>query len=176
MPNSSFSIVDTFIQWSCPFACGLIVIARRAELSADGSGVMKSFANCPDTQYAIIRASGTHDSPELLVLAYSDEESLRSLIAEPSIIALGLVSPSAAGSLRQTVASRGMYAMAAVKNANQRLSLAFHFGSSRLRQALPHWKGFSDLYRAFQFMFATAVLILYSKNILSATIRTALGV
>jgi hypothetical protein len=57
---------------------------------------MKSFANCPDIQYAIIRACSTHDSPELLVLAYADEKSLRSLIAEPSIIALGFGSRSAA--------------------------------------------------------------------------------
>src|SRR5215468_10273505 len=96
MPNSSFGTVDTFIQWSCPCACGAIVIARRAELSADGSDAMKSFANCPNIQYAIIRASSRHDSPERLVLAYADEKSLRSLIAPPSIIALGFASRSAA--------------------------------------------------------------------------------
>jgi hypothetical protein len=66
---------------------------------------MKSFANCPNSQYAIIRASSAHDSPELLVLAYADEKSLRSLIAEPSILALGFPSRSAAdaaGSFLQT--------------------------------------------------------------------------
>jgi len=179
MPNSSFGTVNTFIQWSCRCAYGLIVIARRPELSADGSGAMKSFANCPNIQYAIVRASSTHDSPELLILAYTDEKSLRSLIAGPSIIALGFASRSAAqaaGSFHQTVESQGMHAMSAIRNANQRLSLALHFGRSRLTQALTHWKGHSDLYRAVQFMFATAVLVLYSKNVVSATIRTGIGV
>jgi hypothetical protein len=179
MPNSSFGTVDTFIQWSCPCACGLIVIARPVELLADGSDAMKSFANCPNIQYAIIRASRTHDCPELLVLAYADEKSLRSLIAEASIIALGFASRSAAqaaGSFHQTVASHGMCIMSAMKSANQRFSHAFHFGRSRLTQASKDWKGHSDLYRAVRFIFATAVLVLYSRNVVSATIRTALGV
>jgi len=179
MPNSSFGTVDTFIRWSCRFASGLMEIARRAELLADGSDAMKSFANCPNLQYAIIRVSRTHDSPELLVLRYADEKSLRSLIAEASIIALGFASRSAAqaaGSFHQTVESRGMHAMSAIRNANQRLSLSFRFGRSRLTHALTDWKGLSDLYRAVQFMFATAILVLYSKNILSAAFRTALGV
>jgi len=140
---------------------------------------MKSFANCPNIQYAIIRVSSTHDSPELLVLPYADEKSLRSLIAEPSIIALGFASRSAAdaaGNFHQRVASQQMPAMSAARNANQSFSLAFHFGRSRLTHALMSWKGYSDLYRAVQFIFATAVLVLYSRNILSATIRTALGI
>ena len=186
MPNSSFGTVNTFIQWSCRRACGLIVIARRAEgvvnaslKPGNGSDVMKSFANCPNIQYAIIRASGTTDSPDLLVLAYSDEKSLRSLIAEPSILALGFASRSAAdaaGSFLQTVASQRMHAMSAIRSANQRFWLAFHFGKSRLTHALTYWKGGNDLYRAVQFIFATAVLVLYSRNVVSATIRTALGI
>src|SRR6516162_6917299 len=143
-----------------------------------GSDVMKSFANCPNIQYAIIRA-GTHDVPELLVLAYADEKSLRSLIAEPSIIALGFASRSAtdaAGSFHKMVASQHMQAMSAIRNVIQRVSLAFHCGRSRLTHALTYGKGYSDLCRAVQFMFATAVLVLYSRNIVSVTIRTALGV
>ena len=140
---------------------------------------MKSFANCPNIQYAIIRVSSTDDSPELLVLAYADEKSLSSLIAAPSIIALGFTSRSAAdagGSFRQKVASPRIHAMSAIRNANLRFSLAFHFGRSRLTHALTSSKGYSDLHRAVQFMFATAVLVLNSRNIVSATIRTALGV
>src|SRR5215472_13570954 len=158
MLNSSFGTVNTFIQWSCLYACGLIVIARQAELSAGGSDAMKSFVNCPSLQYAIIRTSSTHHPSELLVLAYADEKSLRSLIAETSIIALGFASRSAAqaaGSFHQTVASQGMHVMSATRNASQRISLAFHFGRSRLTEALRDWKGHSDLYRAVQFIFAT---------------------
>ena len=140
---------------------------------------MNSFANCPNIQYAIIRASSAPDSPELLVLAYADQKSLRSLIAEPSIIALGFASRSAAdvaASFHQRVASQHMHTMSAIRSANQRLSLAFHFGKSRLAHALTYSKACSDLYRAVQFIFATAVLVLYSRNIVSATIRTALGI
>ena len=140
---------------------------------------MKSFANCPNIQYALVRASGTHDSPELLVLAYADEESLRSLIAEPSIIALGIASRSAAdavGSFQQRVPFQRMHALSAIRNANQRLSVAFHSGRSRLTHALKYWKGYSDLYRAVQSIFATAILVFYSRNVVSATIRAALGV
>ena len=139
---------------------------------------MKTFANWPNIQYAIVRASSTHESPELLVLAYADEKSLHSLIAEASIIAFGFASRSAAdaaGSFHQRVASQHMNAMPAIRNANPRFSLAFRFGRSRLTHALTHWKGSSDLYRAVQLIFATAVLVLYSRNFVSATIRTALG-
>jgi len=140
---------------------------------------MKSFANCPDVQYGIIRTCSRRDSPELLVLAYADEKSLRSLIAEASIIALGFASRSAAQtaeSFHQTVASQGMHVMSAIRNASQRISLAFHFGRSRLTEALRDWKGHSDLYRAVQFIFATTIIVLYSRNLVSATIRTALGI
>jgi len=140
---------------------------------------MKTFANWPNIQYAIIRASSKHDSPELLVLAYVDDKSLRSLIAKPSIVALGFVSRSAAeaaGSFHQRSAYQHMHGMSAIRNAaNQRFSLAFHFGRSRLANALTYWKGYRDLYRAAQYIFATAVLVLYSKNFVSATIRTAIG-
>jgi len=140
---------------------------------------MKLFANCPNIQYAIVRASSTDDSPELLVLAYADEKSLRSLIAEPSIIALGFASRSAAdaaGSFHQRAASQHMHAISATRNANQRFSIAFNFCRSRLTHGLTYWKGYSDLNRAVQFILATAVLVLYSRNMVSATIRTALGV
>ena len=141
---------------------------------------MKSLANSPNVQYGIMRASNTRDSQELLVLAYADEKSLRSLIAQPSIVALGFASrpaADAAGSFIQRFVSPHMHAMSAIRNAAyQRFSLAFHCGRRRLTDALNYWKGFSDLYRAAQFIFATAVLALYSRNFVSATIRTALGV
>ena len=139
---------------------------------------MKSLANCPDFQYAIIRASSTHNSPELMVLAYADEKLLRNLIAA-SIIAFGFASrwtADAAESFHQRVASQHMHPMSPIKKPRQRFSLAFHFGRSRLTDALTCWKGYSDLCHAVQFMFATAVLVLYSRNVVSATIRTALGV
>ena len=147
--------------------------------SRDGNDGMKSLAKCPNIQYALIRATSTHDAPERLVLSYANEKSLRSLIAKPSIIALGFASRSAAyeaGGFHDRVASQHMHVMAAKRNSKQRLSLVFHFGKDRLTHALTNLKGQADLYRAVQSIFATAILLLYSKNIVSATIRTALGV
>jgi hypothetical protein len=50
---------------------------------------MRPSLDCPATQYAVIAVLRTEQLPERLVVAYPDEESLRDLIAAPSIIALG---------------------------------------------------------------------------------------
>ena len=99
--------------------------------SRDGSDAMKSFAKCPNIQYAIIRASITHDSPELLVLAYADEKSLRSLIAEPSIIALGFASRSAADAARRfpQKLSQRMHAMSGNKKRKSEIFARIPFRS-----------------------------------------------
>ena len=44
---------------------------------------------CSDLRYAVIQASSKKERPERLVIAYHDEQSLRDLIAAPSIIGLG---------------------------------------------------------------------------------------
>jgi hypothetical protein len=46
----------------------------------------------PIAQYAVIEARRTEGPSERFVIAYSDEESLRDLIAGPSIIACGFAS------------------------------------------------------------------------------------
>ena len=50
---------------------------------------MRPSLDCPATQYAVIAGLRTEQLSERLVIAYPDEESLRDLIAAPSIIALG---------------------------------------------------------------------------------------
>lgn len=142
---------------------------------------MKLHANSAKVQYAVIRASGAHDSPDLLVLAYADEKLLRSLIAEPSIMALGFPSRSEAhtavvGRLQQSVSTQRMHEISARRNVNHRFWLSLHFSRRRLTDALTCWKSHSTVYRAIQFTFATAVVVFHSRNIVCATIRTALGV
>jgi hypothetical protein len=157
-----------------------MVVRQPRRKLGEGCDPMKSFANRHEIRYSIIRASSTHDSPELLVLAYPDEKSLRSLIAEPSIIAVGFASRSAAeaaGTFQSRFASQQMHAMSATETPQNRdFRLHSIIGKSRVKDALTYWKVYSDLYRALQFIFATAVLALYSRNFVSATIRTALGV
>jgi hypothetical protein len=53
---------------------------------------MRGLADCPITQYAVIEARRTEGASEHFVFSYSDEQSLRDLIAAPSIIASGFAS------------------------------------------------------------------------------------
>lgn len=48
--------------------------------------------NSSGVQYAVIAGPRTEAGPERFVIAYSNEESLRDLIAAPSIIAIGFSS------------------------------------------------------------------------------------
>ena len=53
---------------------------------------MTGLVDSPNEQYAVIEARRTEGPSERLVIAYPDEESLRELIAGPSIIACGFAS------------------------------------------------------------------------------------
>ena len=54
--------------------------------------VIRTLANSSIAQYAVIEARKADGPSERFVFAYSDEESLRDLIAKPSIIASGFAS------------------------------------------------------------------------------------
>jgi hypothetical protein len=50
---------------------------------------VNAVADVPDVRYAVIEVLQTESGPERIVIAYPSEESLRNLIAAPSIVALG---------------------------------------------------------------------------------------
>ncbi len=54
--------------------------------------VVTGLVNLPIAQYAVIEARRTESLSERFVIAYSDEESLRDLIAGPSIVGCGFAS------------------------------------------------------------------------------------
>jgi hypothetical protein len=54
--------------------------------------VMRGLANLSIAQYAVIEARGPQGSSERFVCTYGNEQSLRDLIASPSIIACGFAS------------------------------------------------------------------------------------
>jgi hypothetical protein len=54
--------------------------------------VMGVLIHCSNARYAIIQASSMKDHPQRLVIAYHDENTLRDLIASPSIFGLGFAS------------------------------------------------------------------------------------
>src|SRR5215831_19757931 len=53
---------------------------------------MSALLQSSNVRYAVIRLSSAKGSPERLVLAYPNEETLRGLIADTSIVGLGFSS------------------------------------------------------------------------------------
>jgi hypothetical protein len=124
-------------------------------------------------RYAVISVR-SEPARERLVIAYPDEETLRDLIAAPSIVALGYTSP--ADALKNidrcvtTTASLKQFLKTAVLHPNlisltgrvalRRLAAAFGLsGTSKLMRNLLH----NGL--------AAALIFFYSRNVLSSTVR-----
>jgi hypothetical protein len=110
-------------------------------------------------RYAVICVR-SEPARERLVIAYPDEETLRDLIAAPSIVALGYTSP--AGALKNI--DRDVTTTASLKRlpsvALRRLAGAFGLsGTSKIMRNLLH----NGL--------AAALIFFYSRNVLSSTVR-----
>lgn len=137
---------------------------------------MNAIAQSANLKYAVIQISSEPNSAGRLVLSYPDEQSLRSLIAEPSIIARGLADPEEAVSLVVGNAPKGIASgeTEQKKFANHHRKVDFGFASWKLKWApvFGGWKHRSHAYSAVQFAFASAALVLYPKNFLSSIIRT----
>ena len=116
---------------------------------------------------------------ERLVIAYPDEETLRDLIAAPSIVALGYTSPADAlksidrcvttiASLKRLLKTASLHPnmtfLTECRAAFRRLAGGFgRSGSSRVMRNLLH----NGL--------AAALIFFYSKNVLSSTARAFLS-
>lgn len=128
------------------------------------SGIMEELG----VQYAVIDVSSSGDSSDRLVLAYSDEKSLYDLIARPSIIGLDFASreealSSLAGEFHKSTVSSHLPTTASTREG---------FGLiDSLRLSKTRRIGL----RSLQYAFAMGVLLFYSSNIVSTTIRAALG-
>ena len=125
-------------------------------------------------RYAVIQLSSITDPPEQLILAYRDERTLRALIAGPSIVRLGF------GSREEAVSSENPALVKAVGPAPGN-----ELESAREGQHQPYgrggraaaWSSFPSLLKLgiVQFASAATIWIFYSKNIVSATIRSVLA-
>lgn len=137
---------------------------------------MTGLADSSIAQYAVIEARWTGGPCERFVIAYPDEESLRELIAGPSIVACGFANReeaqakidadfwTAAGweqtSRRPTVDGAEKY-QRGVLSAKRRAGSRFDLTHTR------------RIVRVFlQSAVAGAILILYSRNAVSAAIRS----
>jgi hypothetical protein len=125
-------------------------------------------------QYAVISVQSEPDR-ERLVIAYPDEETLRGVIAAPSIVALGYTSRAEAlKNIERCVATKAslkrllktasldpnMTFLTECRAALRRLAGGFgRAGSSRVMRNLLH----NGL--------AAALIFFYSRNVLSSTVR-----
>lgn len=132
---------------------------------------MTGIVDYPRVHYAVIQASRNKENPERLVIAYPDEKCLRSVIAASSIVELGFAShEEATANMKQDMQA------ATVSKQRPRTVPMFHSAQDNR-----HWQerfGFLNrrsVRRALQFSLSVVVLLFYSKNFLSTTIRMALG-
>ena len=125
-------------------------------------------------RYALIEARWDGIFSEYFVVAYREEESLRELIAGPSIIEIGFSSREAAIAVMPNRSSRN----ADSRNIREKRTLRRgddHCGHQSPRQRPGHRFGLSESRRVacaiLQRAVATGVLLFYSSSVLGAAIR-----
>jgi hypothetical protein len=138
---------------------------------------MNALAQSTNTQYAVIRLSGTKAFPERVVIAYPNEETLRDLIAGPSIIGLGFVSREDALATAGSDFPKTNALRRAIKKAiavgNKKFQA--HSVINRFLDGFSFSKGCENARSLLHFAIASATLIFYSRNMVSTTIRALLG-
>jgi len=133
---------------------------------------MTGLVDSPNAQYAVIEARLTEGPSERFVIAYPDEESLRELIAGPSIIACGFASRDEA----QTNIDADFWTAAAWKQSSRDGAEKYQRGVLSAKRRLG--AGFNltqtgRIVRGFlQATVAAAILIFYSRNAVSTVIRS----
>ena len=136
---------------------------------------MTGSVDSSSAKYAVIEALLTQGTSERFVIAYHDEESLRELVAGPSIIACGFASREEAQTnidtdFRSAAAWKKTSKDRAEKYKRGILSPKPQFGSRfNLTQTGKIVRGFV------QSAMAGAILIFYSRNAVSTVIRSFVG-
>jgi hypothetical protein len=147
------------------------VVSGLIEAKTDAD-VMGVHVHCSGVRCAVIQASSNKDRTERLVIAYQDEDCLRDLIAAPSIVGLGFASREEA-----IVNLRSFASDAAPSKQKPRITAMFH--ATHENGDLPSGQGLVKHRRIpqsiVQCALAAVIALFYSKNIVSAMIRMALG-
>jgi hypothetical protein len=129
--------------------------------------------------YAVIEVLHTETGPERLVIAYPNEQTLRDVIAVPSIVALGFASRE------EAIAGSRVCVPTAVPY--QQIPEAMAGGgteTTRQRLGWPEWRGETGsalrrlgrfLVNSYSDVLLSAIVIFSSQNAVSAVIRMALG-
>jgi hypothetical protein len=146
-------------------------VSRLVEAKTDGD-VMGVHFYCSDVRYAVIQASSKKDRPERLVIAYHDEQTLRDLIAAPSIIGLGFAS-------REEAIANCERRMSNATPSKQTTRITAMFHATHEDGDLPSGHGLLKHriipQSILQSALAPVVALIYSKNIVSVMIRMVLG-
>jgi hypothetical protein len=140
--------------------------------------VVNEVVDSSGVQYAVIAGLRSETGPERLVIAYPNEESLRDLIAAPSIVAVGFSSreEAVAGSRASgptAVRHQPMPEATAggeIERYQQELNLAERRGTGSTWRRL-----ITFLVTCYGGVATSAVVIFSSRNTVSAVIRMALG-
>jgi hypothetical protein len=141
--------------------------------------VATGLVNLPIAQYAVIEARRTESLSERFVIAYSDEESLRDLIAGPSIVGCGFASREEAqakidadfwtdaawkGTSRGAAVEAAKNSQFGVLSVKRRLGAAFDLTQTR--------RTVRDFFQA---AVAACILVFYSRNAVSTLLRLFIG-
>jgi len=126
--------------------------------------VMSELIDSLNLRYAVIEAHWSK-GPERFAIAYCNEESLRDVIAAPSIIAFGFASRE------EALAGLAASAVDGAKEYTRRV----HSAGRRVGNWLRHADTWKTARQVLQHATAVAVLIFYSSNIASATLRRFIG-
>ena len=145
--------------------------AGFVEDTTDGD-VMGVLVHCSSLCHAVIQASHKKDRPERLVISYHDENCLRDLIAAPSIIGLGFASRE------EAIANlEGHMSDAAPSKQKPRITAMSH--ATQENGDLPSGQGLvkhrTIPQSILQSAVAAVIALFYSRNIVSAMIRVAVG-
>jgi hypothetical protein len=135
---------------------------------------MSELVDTSSWQYAVI-AIRTQPQPERLVIAYPDEKILRAVIAAPSIIGLSYDSRDQAIAdidrcIPMTVAPQRRSAKELFSTIRKSLEKAL---AVKRRSADRNGLGWTQSFlgHVLQHSVAAAIVLLYSRNVLSATVR-----
>ena len=139
---------------------------------------MNEMVDSTGVQYAVIAGLRTETGPERLVIAYPSEESLRDLIAAPSIIAVGFSSREeavAGGTVCVPTVYYERMPKAMAGGEIERYQQGLNWAERRGETGSTLWRLARFVVTSFSDVVTSASVIFSSRNAVSAVIRMALG-
>ncbi len=160
--------------------CRLLLLkAYETRRRVKEEAVVNDMVDSSGMRYAVIAGLRTETDPERFVIAYSNEKSLRDLIAAASIIAVGFSSreEAIAGGTRSLPTAGASYEWTPVAMAGRtgRYQQRFHWKERRAEIASALRRVAEFLVASYNDVATAATVILSSTNAVSSVIRMALG-